>query len=801
VLVARKVFSPNEALPGQYVNCTITLHWQTWENKSGAGSFVDVLPEHLLYDPGTLTTNIGNVDDGDPRRLRWSGAIPDGTTATITFRALVNCMSVRALSNEDYPDQIVNVATGSVENLPFAARGALKLVKPDLQISAVEVTQAIQNLTNDMRLIKEKETYVRVYPAAVYSQNGVRMPCQCGISDVSVRLTGPGGQTLDPLNTNRVEARPWNGQDLPGKHHRDNPHHSLFFRLPRPWRQQDYQLVAEINPEEARPDRVLGAQNEWQQDLVFHETKRMYIVFHMIHYEANGIDRTGVLADAKKLPAFLNVYPISDENRKIYWDGGTVHVTWPVVTNDDRIAVLAKIAEEAQWWWDDGDTTRVGVFHSAVPLGQNNLGLGFAHEPGHQAAIKQQAALGNTGRTLAHEVGHNFGLSHIPCQVGDGTGGAWARARAGYPNDCWIGQGTRDGYYGFDTRRPGINVRKPDAWSDFMGYGPAAWVSDFTYNRMYDRLKVAAGAAPAPAARGDRFSIMGTLTTTTPAGHIDSIYRSDNHTRSNTDLDGPYTLEVQTRAGDVLATDRFGISMPDPPDEKETHLAFSRMLPYHADAARIVLKEHDTVLHAVEASAHPPTVTLTAPLPGTTLTDTLTLTWTADDEDDDLLTYVVLYSADDGATWRPLGTGLSKGGLTVATDLLPGGSECLVRVGANDGFYTTWDVVDGHLVAERRGPTVDIWSPQEGDRYPTSRWLVLSGQAYDQDRAFLEGENLVWTSDREGELGTGAEVEPAALSYGGHVITLTATDGEGLSASQSVTITVGYETYLPAVSR
>jgi len=50
---------------------------------------------------------------------------------------------------------------------------------------------------------------------------------------------------------------------------------------------------------------------------------------------------------------------------------------------------------------------------------------------------------------------------------------------------------------------------------------------------------------------------------------------------------------------------------------------------------------------------------------------------------------------------------------------------------------------------------------------------------------------LVWTSSRDRALGTGGTLTRTTLSEGTHTITATVTDGAGLSASTSFTVTVG----------
>ncbi|MEK6937638.1 MAG: hypothetical protein AABX04_01200, partial [Nanoarchaeota archaeon] len=53
----------------------------------------------------------------------------------------------------------------------------------------------------------------------------------------------------------------------------------------------------------------------------------------------------------------------------------------------------------------------------------------------------------------------------------------------------------------------------------------------------------------------------------------------------------------------------------------------------------------------------------------------------------------------------------------------------------------------------------------------------------------LNETDLVWTSSKDGQLGTG-EVIQINLSNGDHVITLTATDAEGFNGSAEVNVTV-----------
>ncbi len=82
--------------------------------------------------------------------------------------------------------------------------------------------------------------------------------------------------------------------------------------------------------------------------------------------------------------------------------------------------------------------------------------------------------------TFVHEVGHALGRRHSPC------GGA-AGADGNYP----YSQG-RIGSWGYDIITG--NLYEPSGRADFMGYCNPTWVSDYTYEKIHDRLERVIGA-------------------------------------------------------------------------------------------------------------------------------------------------------------------------------------------------------------------------------------------------------------------------------------------------------------------
>jgi len=100
------------------------------------------------------------------------------------------------------------------------------------------------------------------------------------------------------------------------------------------------------------------------------------------------------------------------------------------------------------------------VEQPSMSQGRACIGLGFA---GQQAA-----------ETMIHEVGHAHGRWHSP------SGGAM-QVDPAYPYP-----GGFIGEYGYDLFSD--SLKAPDQFYDFMGYASPTWVSDYTYEALFDRI-------------------------------------------------------------------------------------------------------------------------------------------------------------------------------------------------------------------------------------------------------------------------------------------------------------------------
>jgi hypothetical protein len=89
-----------------------------------------------------------------------------------------------------------------------------------------------------------------------------------------------------------------------------------------------------------------------------------------------------------------------------------------------------------------------------------------------------------------------------------------------------------------------------------------------------------------------------------------------------------------------------------------------------------------------------------------------------------------------------------------------------------------------------QAPSVQINSPASGATFAIGQSINFVGSGNDPEDGVLQGGSLVWTSDRDGQIGIGGTFTHSGLSAGTHQITLTGTDGSGESTRDQITITV-----------
>lgn len=405
----------------------------------------------------------------------------------------------------------------------------------------------------------------------------------------------------------------------------------------------------------------------------------------------------------------------------------------------------------------------------------------------------------HTPNLVAHEVGHLF---HLPDEYYEVAEQLFCDVRSDesafdpfIPSSAYL----RENEDGFSYRR----------WSAMCvdvlrSYAPGAagstfyWPTDDHYQAalkfMDSRHLVRSAAAPI---LGEAFVVSG-IVYPDGAGQLFSVEQEAAFPLSASGS-GAYSVETRDRQGQLLASTSFDpdfrswVDMAEPPAANGLQTApyvFVEGLPRHPDAHSVVLRRGEAVLATLSSSSTPPVVTLLNPRGGEQWDDTHEIRWTASDPDGDNLTFDLYYSADGGATWDAIALQETGDRYQWDTTTAPGSADALVKVVANDGFYSTDDVSDGMFSVPAKPPQVTILDLAPDAFFLEGEEVVLRGSALDLEDGSLGSDAYTWSSTIDGPLGQGSELRVPALSPGIHVIRLTASDTDGGTTSQEIRIQV-----------
>ena len=696
----------------------------------------------------------------------------------------------------------------------------------------MEVTQVIQGWEqigttpypndNETQLIADKRTLVRVY--GMVSGVTIDVPgvtCQLRAFD-SVGGTELAGSPLWPMETVTL---------VPGETYlqqRPDSTKSFNFLLPPEWTEAGtIYLEATVNPGNRIPEGTgnYDVYNTVSHDVTFHSTRPLYLYVYRYRLSSESDVAPTRRECEENIALTRQLYPVEPE--EFLPTGFTrLETAQPLGTDDDLSGLLASFRHYLGFIYGSAyalpyhNTVYLGLTHSA----DTHRGVTDGVFPVSLSVASNRAIQGDDytyyRMKTAHEIGHALDMDHVEGDDAHGCGSPdepyepYPNYRNPIDNSFYFPASIGD--YGVDIDATGeFTVINPADTADMMSYCDNRWMSVYSWEKLAnDRFVVS--SLSATAARS--ISAIAPSNILTPYLTINGMV-SLNMTATST-LDpiwtqmlpsgssdhvgtGDYTLKLLDGSAAVLFERHFDL---DPASDLERYAFFQEVVPAKT-GTRVVELSGGSMPSPVSITAHlsAPTVEIVAPTTSAAWdpTGSQEIYWEASDADGDPLTFVVFYSADNGDTWQVIGADLVQPGLPVLLDDLPGCQDsCLVRVAASDGINQGEDTSDPFSKGTQ-APWASILEPQPTNVFACKELVIFEGLAGDPEDGSIARENLVWTSDRDGVVGTGLIMGTTHLSAGLHQITLTATDSEEMQASDTTAVYVlpCHNVYLPLILR
>ena len=247
---------------------------------------------------------------------------------------------------------------------------------------------------------------------------------------------------------------------------------------------------------------------------------------------------------------------------------------------------------------------------------------------------------------------------------------------------------------------------------------------------------------------------------------------------------------ISFEAGEIEIECEFGGLCPES-DEPSTAL-FGFHINDSPDYSKLRFSKSGNVFDTITRSASTPSIyDLVVSIPEVQSdNEEILLTWSATDDDNDDLLYVVFYISDSRGPFRVSSFRTNVTSMNISLDSLRGSNTAHIAVSVSDGLRTAFIESETFSVPNKPPDASIVGVTDSTISGPQS--LVLSASGYDPEDGNLPSVAFSWHSSIDGDLGTGRYIVVSGddLTAGEHEITMTATDSAGNQVTDRISITV-----------
>jgi len=642
--------------------------------------------------------------------IQITGADSDASVAA--KRAMVNVFAHAQVTGKEvdvaHPDdsaEVTNVATTFCD-----------VDQDPVQLDALEVTQAVQDLSQSVPLIAGKRTVVRLYLSR-YSNVGMTVRGQ-----ITVRR-GPSDPPVTVLSLNTVVLDPAQAGNLPVK--RDDATRSLNFLLPYTSTAEGQLSISIASITDAVTGGSITVGCERRPTVWFHASPPLRVRVLGFRYSQGTppVTHTPSSLDFQGLLSWLGrAFPVG----QVVSSQAVIDATAaPPFSCGDINAQLAAIRALDMSGGGDQRTHYYGLVSDGGFFMRGCAGVPSSPDPSAVGSGPTGPATwgwdldGTYGDWYGgHELGHTFGRLH------PGFCGETQDDLNNYPFANGQLADFDPSFAGFDVGDPILSfpmvALAGTQWHDVMTYCNFQWLSVYTYQGVRrrllaeDLLGAGSGIGPTPGAgsggrpderfpdqavtplaedmaerAGERLvSVVATVNLTRDQGQIRYVNPVPGGQPSALEPDSPVVLRVLGPTGELLGNHPVGVRLNSElaAGDDRTGLV-DVVIPVGARATGIELLIAGTVADSFSAAGTPPAVRALRTVAADD--ESLGVALELDRSLEGNQTFSVQVSTDQGATWQTLGVGLREPFFTLDRTQFRGGQEVQVRIIATNGFTST----------------------------------------------------------------------------------------------------------------